>query len=164
MGESGGIAQAATQLMGEMQQAQNDARLRETHAGEEAAKAFHSVMEETKKIRDKEKIEIRKELDKGSKIIAEAQRGGFAPLVSIIGDAQRYEQSKLVQFFKKLVGGQDKMTEIMEETLSGKHFIASEVLQMQAAIFQYCQELEYSTHVVDKADTAVKQIVTTQVG
>jgi len=164
MTESGGIAQAATQLMGEMQQSQNDARLRETHASEEAGKAFQSVMEETKKIRDKEKIEVRKEIDKGIRVLQEAQRGGFSPRVSIIGDAERYEQSKLVQMFKHLVSGQDKMTEIMEKTLSGKQFVASEVLQMQAAIFQYCQELEYSTHVVDKADTAVKQIVTTQVG
>ena len=162
-----GIAQAASHLLDEMRHAQGEVRQREQHAAEEASRAFHVAMEESKKTQANERVRFRKEQiakTSGGATLRNALAGTFSPRVTLVGEAARRDNSRLAKLLGHLIAGQDKMAEIIRDSLSGKQFSSSDILQMQAQVFRYCQELEYSTKVVEKADTGTKQILNTQIG
>lgn len=80
-----------------------------------------------------------------------------------VGATERVEESKLQQMINQLVGGQDKMTKIMNMALSGRQFSPTELLAMQAGVYRFSQELDLTSKVVQQATSGIKQTLNTQV-
>jgi hypothetical protein len=86
-----------------------------------------------------------------------------APPSTRVGATERGEESKLQTMVNQLVGGQDKMTKIMNLALSGKQFSPTELLAMQAGVYRFSQELDLTSKVVQQATAGIKQTLNTQV-
>jgi len=73
------------------------------------------------------------------------------------------KSNKIKELLSTIIDGQNKLDGIIKLSLSGKHFGPQELLAIQAGVFKYSQEMELTSKVVEKATSAVKQAMQTQV-
>ena len=77
--------------------------------------------------------------------------------------AAKAKKSRVMDMIKGLIGGQDRMTEIMKVALSHRKLEPQQLLAMQAGVYRFSQELELTSKVVEKATATIKQTMNTQV-
>lgn len=80
-----------------------------------------------------------------------------------VGATAKAQRSQVSNMIESLVKGQDKMSQLMKVALSGRKFSHQELLAMQAVVYQFSQEVELTSKVVEKATSGVKQTMNTQV-
>ncbi|WP_246137878.1 MULTISPECIES: ATP-dependent helicase HrpB [Myxococcus] len=67
------------------------------------------------------------------------------------------------QVIGDLEKGQGNLEKIISQASSGKQFSNAELLSLQASMYQYTQQLDLTSKVVEKATTGLKDVVKTQV-
>lgn len=163
----GGLGQAASDLLKEMQKAQNDVtQLEQKQQVGGSGAAFDSLIKVSpeqaaggpQSVKAVEGTANARVVD----VLRQAQAEQKAPSTRI-GATERAEESKLQKMVSNLVSGQDKMTHIMNEAMSGKQFSPTELLAMQAQVYRFSQELDLTSKVVQQATSGVKQTLNTQV-
>jgi hypothetical protein len=71
--------------------------------------------------------------------------------------------SMMTQVIGDLEKGQVNLEKIISQASSGKQFSNAELLSLQASMYQYTQQLDLTSKVVEKATTGLKDVVKTQV-
>lgn len=161
----GGIGKAAAEMMKEMQQAQNEMQqLQEIQKpGGANNNAFQQHMEaqrsQTHRVQEAGKAN---QVNSPVNILQQARANASLPSTRV-GAAAKAKQSRVVKMLQGLIGGQDKMTQIMNMALSGRQMSPPELLAMQAGVYRFSQELELTSKVVEKATSGIKQTMNTQV-
>jgi hypothetical protein len=69
----------------------------------------------------------------------------------------------VTQVIGDLEKGQVNLEKIISQASSGKQFSNAELLSLQASMYQYTQQLDLTSKVVEKATTGLKDVVKTQV-
>jgi hypothetical protein len=69
----------------------------------------------------------------------------------------------MTQVVGDLEKGQVNLEKIIAQASSGKQFSNAELLSLQASMYQYTQQLDLTSKVVEKATTGLKDVVKTQV-
>ena len=159
----GGIGKAAGELMQEMQRAQQELKQPKT-SQPGGTGSFDQVMQShgttsTQQVQATHQTHATQE---ASKVLMQAKVNANLPSTRV-GAAEKSEQSKLGDMLQKLIGGQDKMTQIMNMATSGRQFSPAELLAMQAGVYRFSQELELTSKVIEKATSGIKQTMNTQV-
>ena len=95
-------------------------------------------------------------------VLSQAKLTATSPSTRV-GEAAAAQRGRMAQMLDQLVGGQDKMGQIMKLALSGKQFNSQELLAMQAGVYRFSQELDLTGKVIDKATSGIKQTMNTQV-
>ena len=72
-------------------------------------------------------------------------------------------QSAIMDMISSMERGQANMDKLINTSMSGVQFSNQELLQMQAGMYRYTQELELTGKVVEKATTGLKDTLKTQV-
>lgn len=179
-----GMGQAAGELLKEMQKAQTEMQQLEERQKLSAPKEqFDQVMQTQLGQQNAQDAPGGQSMrTASSQAVAPVQETGRAATVDVlrqakidqtkldktvqttrVGATERVEESKLQQMIGQLVGGQDKMTKIMNMALSGKQFSPTELLAMQAGVYRFSQELDLTSKVVQQFASGVKQTLNTQV-
>ncbi|MCP3097612.1 ATP-dependent helicase HrpB [Myxococcus sp. K15C18031901] len=77
------------------------------------------------------------------------------------------KSSKATDMMSAVVGDLEKgagnLEKIIAQASSGKQFTNAELLSLQASMYQYTQQLDLTSKVVEKATTGLKDVVKTQV-
>jgi len=162
----GGIGKAAGELMKEMQRAQNDMQQQKINQPGSAG-SFDQVMQAqgTQATTAAQQVQATQQVQasqEATKVLMQAKINAATPSTRV-GAAAKSEESRLGGMLQKLIGGQDKMTQIMNMAMSGRQFSPAELLAMQAGIYRFTQELELTSKVVEKATSGIKQTMNTQV-
>ena len=160
--ESGGLSQAVVELLQEVKKAQLEMETQQAHKSGPSGEAFGSVLA-THEAKAVNGAPHATDTARATSIILQARQNSVAPLRTQVGVAEKEKESALGRMLQDLINGQDKMTEIMNECLSGHQYSPPDLLRVQAAVYRYSQELDLTTKVVDKASGAVKQTFNTQV-
>ena len=63
----------------------------------------------------------------------------------------------------ELEAGHVRLEKLIQASASGKQFSNAELLSLQASMYQYTQQLDLTSKVVEKATTGLKDVVKTQV-
>jgi hypothetical protein len=165
-GGGSGLGQAANDLLKEMQKAQTDLQsLEKQHgAGNTTADAFGQVLQSQNGAGVAEAQGAQAAAHKASvvDVLREAKAQHAAPSTRV-GATERTEETKLQKMITGLVHGQDKMTKIMHDAMSGKQFSPGELLAMQVGVYRFSQELDLTSKVVQTATSGIKQTLNTQV-
>lgn len=163
----GGLGQAASDLLKEMQKAQNEVtQLEQKQQVGGSGAAFDALLkvspeqaaggpQTTQALQGTANTHV---VD----VLRQAKIEHAAPSTRI-GATEKAEESKLQSMVSQLVSGQDKMTKIMNDAMSGKQFSPTELLAMQAQVYRFSQELDLTSKVVQQATSGVKQTLNTQV-
>lgn len=166
----GGIGQAASELLREMQKAQADVST-EAKQPAKPSPGFQAAMQQ-----EMSQTHQRASSDAATKTAAgrvqsdsvvsdlikkERRREKLAS--TKVGATARTEENRLTKMLAGLLSGQDKMTKIMNMALSGRQFSPGELLAMQAGVYRFGQELDLTTKVVEKFTGGIKQTLNTQV-
>jgi hypothetical protein len=81
--------------------------------------------------------------------------------------SQKQEVSKAKDavsgLFANIERGQATMDKLVNGALGGKNFSNQELLQLQAGMYKYSQELDLTSKVVEKATSGLKDTLKTQV-
>ncbi|MBI5508841.1 MAG: ATP-dependent helicase HrpB [Deltaproteobacteria bacterium] len=160
----GGIGKAAGELMKEMQRAQQEMQQLNKTQQPGAAGSFDQVMQ-TQGTSGAQATTATQQVtatQEASKVLMQAKINANMPSTRV-GAAAKSEESRLGGMLQKMIGGQDKMTQIMNMALSGRQFSPGELLAMQAGVYRFSQELELTSKVVEKATSGIKQTMNTQV-
>ncbi len=158
---SGGVGKAAGELMKEMQEAQQEAQKMQQGQGPNAPGGFQNVMQ-AQQTQQVQEVQEAKQVNKATSILQQAKINQSLPTTRV-GAAAKAKQSQAMKMLEGLIGGQDKMTQIMKMALSGRQMSPPELLAMQAGIYRFSQELELTSKVVEKATSGLKQTMNTQV-
>lgn len=165
-GSGGGIGKAAQELMQEMQKAQQDMQNKAGKAP--GGEGFQNAMQNTQAVQPTSQVthinstQHINSAQQASNVLMQAKVNQASPTTRV-GEAAKTERSKMANMLESLVGGQDKMTKIMNMALSGKQFNSQELLAMQAGVYRFSQELDLTGKVIEKATSGVKQTMNTQV-
>lgn len=163
---SGGIGEAAKQLMQEMQKAQADMQ--------QQAQGPQEGFQQTLQAQQTQQADAPGQVDalndskrvqgtqKASEVLLKAKVDGMTPSTQV-GNAAAAEQSEMLKMVDGLIKGQDEMSKIMDVALSGKQMSPPELLAMQAKVYRFSQELELTSKVVEKSTSGIKQTMNTQV-
>ena len=120
-------------------------------------------MSATVKVQDVAKNEKAKSDKKLSPDIVYEEKEGFSfdPVTqkSEVGKGQ----SAIMSMLSSMERGQANMDKLINTSMSGVQFSNQELLQMQAGMYRYTQELELTGKVVEKATTGLKDTLKTQV-
>ncbi|WP_426750646.1 ATP-dependent helicase HrpB [Myxococcus sp. Y35] len=85
----------------------------------------------------------------------------------VVAKAEASKSSKVGDMMQQIVGdlekGQVNLDDIIKKASSGKQFSNAELLSLQASMYQYTQQLDLTSKVVEKATTGLKDVVKTQV-
>lgn len=85
----------------------------------------------------------------------------------VAAKAETSKTSKAGDMMTQVVGdlekGQVNLEKIISQASSGKQFSNAELLSLQASMYQYTQQLDLTSKVVEKATTGLKDVVKTQV-
>lgn len=167
-GASGqGMGQAAGELLKEMQKAQTEMQqLEQKQKASAPSEQFEHMMQgqmgnqaaQARLPQDVQPVGRAATVD-----VLRQAKADAAPPSTRVGATERVEESKLQTMINQLVGGQDKMTKIMNMALSGKQFSPTELLAMQAGVYRFSQELDLTSKVVQQATAGIKQTLNTQV-
>ncbi len=103
-----------------------------------------------------------------NKVSGAAQEPATAKGAEAVGkkaDASKSTQAggMMNQMLGDLEKGQGNLEKIISQAASGKHFSNAELLSLQASMYNYTQQLELTSKVVEKATTGLKDVVKTQV-
>lgn len=180
---TGGIGQAAGELLKDMQKAQAEMQQAEqkghsgvpsagfqqamqAQAAQQAGQASQMAASQASQQAAVQTQSGRVQTDNAiGKVIKDAQvrdKLASSPTTQV-GATEKSEEGKLSKMLQNLITGQDKMTNIMHMALSGRQFSPSELLAMQAGVYRFTQELDLTSKVVEKATGGVKQTLNTQV-
>jgi hypothetical protein len=155
----GGIGKAAGELMKEMQKAQNDLQqLEKTQQTGQGSTNFQNVMQ----TQAPHNVQATGQVAESHKVLLKAKVNANLPSTRV-GQAAQAQRSRLANMLDGLIGGQDRMTKIMNLALSGRQFSPTELIAMQAGVYRFSQELELTSKVVEKATSGIKQTMNTQV-
>jgi len=157
----GGIGKAAGDLMKEMQQAQADLKQHQPTGNTQRAGNFqaHLQAQQAQQVNPTHKVN---QVNKAANILQQAKINANLPTTKV-GAAAKSKSSRAVTMLQGLIGGQDKMTNIMHVALSGRQLSPPELLGLQAGVYRFSQELELTSKVVEKATSGIKQTMNTQV-
>jgi hypothetical protein len=72
-------------------------------------------------------------------------------------------QNAISGLFANIERGQATMDKLVNGALGGKNFSNQELLQLQAGMYKYSQELDLTSKVVEKATSGLKDTLKTQV-
>jgi hypothetical protein len=166
-GSAGGVAGAAHDLLAEMIRAQTQVqRLEQQRAA--SATSFDEVLQQ-KHVRTQSKalarrVNAAREASlRAGEVLRQAQTDAGQTSGTTVGEAEKRGAAKLVVFIQDVVRGQDRMNYIMDLCLSGHHIDPYSLVNLQAAVYRFTQELELTTKVVDNATADVKQTFNIQV-
>ncbi|WP_223754599.1 ATP-dependent helicase HrpB [Myxococcus sp. RHSTA-1-4] len=85
----------------------------------------------------------------------------------VAAKAETAKSSKAGDMMTQVIGdlekGQGNLEKIIAQASSGKQFSNAELLSLQASMYQYTQQLDLTSKVVEKATTGLKDVVKTQV-
>ena len=167
-GSGGGLGQAASDLLKEMQKAQSEVTQLEQkqQPGGAGSANFESMLQHNpaqaaggpQTVQAIEGTSNARVVD----VLRQAQLKQAAPSTRI-GATERTEETKLQKMLTGIVHGQDKMTKIMNDALSGRQFSSTELIAMQVQVYRFSQELDLTSKVVQQATTGVKQPLNTHV-
>jgi hypothetical protein len=96
-------------------------------------------------------------------VLLQARESNEALPSTKVGATAKTQESQLAALLERVSTGQDKMNEIMNLAMSGKQFSPSELIGIQAMTYQFTQELDLVSKVVEKATSGIKQTLNTQV-
>ena len=164
----GGIGKAAQELMQEMQKAQQE--MQNKSAGQTPGgpnQAFQNAMQSQAVQPATQVLTIQptthiNAAQQAQNVLMQARNNQSLPSTRV-GEAGAAQRSQMATMLDQLVGGQDKMTQIMKIALSGQKFNAQELLAMQAGVYRFSQELDLTGKVIEKATSGIKQTMNTQV-
>jgi hypothetical protein len=154
----GGMSKAAGELLEEMQRAQLEAQEQQQKQGVGGA-SFAQTLEATAPATAPQGVAP----SSNAISVLQAAKAEAALPSTRVGAAEQAKESQLWKIVKGVVSGQDKMTQIVNQALSGRSFDPQELLVMQAGVYRFAQELELSSKVVEKMTSGVKQTMNTQV-
>lgn len=103
-----------------------------------------------------------------NKVNTAGQQPATAKGAEAVGQkAETAKGSKASDMVTQMVGdlekGQVNIEKIISQASSGKQFSNAELLSLQASMYQYTQQLDLTSKVVEKATTGLKDVVKTQV-
>ncbi|MBI3178891.1 MAG: hypothetical protein HYZ27_04480 [Deltaproteobacteria bacterium] len=159
----GGIGKAAGELMKEVQKAQD--QMQQLDKSQQVGGGQFDQVMEAQRTLGAENVQGAKEVQgttKAADVLLQAKVNNTLPSTRV-GEAAKAERSKMATMLEQLIGGQDKMTKIMNMALSGRQFSPSELIAMQAGVYRFSQELELTSKVIEKATSGIKQTMNTQV-
>lgn len=160
----GGIGQAASELLKEMQKAQSEMQQVEAKQPGGPNEAFQQAMQvqqaQTQNVGSATQVNAP---NTGATSILQQAKVNMESPSTKVGTTEKVEQSRLASMLESLINGQDKMNTIMHLALSGKQFSPTELLAMQAGVYRFTQELDLTSKVVEKATGGIKQTLNTQV-
>ena len=157
-----GLGQAASDLLKEMQKAQADlSQLEKTQTATPPTEAFGQVLQ-SQQASAGAQAQAANGSPNVADVLREAKTQQAAPSTRV-GATEKSEETRLESMITGLVRGQDKMSHIMTEALSGKSFSPSELLAMQVGVYRFSQELDLTSKVVQQATAGIKQTLNTQV-
>ena len=155
----GGIGKAAGELLKEMEKAQSELQqLDQIQGGQTGGANFSNVM-------DAQNVPATNQVQgvqESHKVLLQAKVDANLPSTRV-GAPDKAQNSKLTKMLEGLIGGQDRMTGIMNMALSGRQFSPPELIGLQAGVYRFSQELELTSKVVEKATSGIKQTMNTQV-
>lgn len=161
-----GLGQAANDLLKEMQKAQSDVASLEKGSSSKnvTADAFGQVLQSQNGagVQQAQAAQAASPQANVVDVLKQAKAQHASPSTRV-GATERTEETKLQQMITGLVHGQDKMTAIMHDALSGKQFNPGELLAMQVGVYRFSQELDLTSKVVQTATSGIKQTLNTQV-
>ncbi|MEZ0312192.1 MAG: hypothetical protein ACAI38_10480 [Myxococcota bacterium] len=158
-----GIGHAASEMMKELQKAQQDLQKLDKQHGTGGTN-FKETMDahgvnHANKAGDAHHVQG---THSAKNVLAQAKINANLPSVKVNAVANA-ERSKWADMLNDMIGGQDKMNGIMKMALSGRQFSPPELLAMQAGVYRFSQELELTSKVIEKATSGIKQTMNTQV-
>ncbi len=161
-----GLGQAASEMMKELQKAQQDLQKLDKQHGTSGSNgaSFKDTMDahgvnNASKVGDAHHVQG---AHSAKNVLAQAKINASLPSVKVNAVANA-ERSKWADMLNDMIGGQDKMNGIMKMALSGRQFSPPELLAMQAGVYRFSQELELTSKVIEKATSGIKQTMNTQV-
>ncbi len=164
---SGGIGKASQQMMQELQkQAQELQKTQGADKGQFAQVQQANQVQDVKQVQEAQKTT---ETTKAVDVLKAAQtnavnKGDDVRLgVKTVDSAKEAKQSGFKTLLDQIVGGQNKLDDIIKLSMSGKKFDFQQLLAIQASVHKFSQELELTSKVVEKATSGVKQTMQTQV-
>lgn len=148
-------ATQATQSVQATQAMQATASVTQTQAAQR--------MSATHKVQDVVKAEKTAKDNQTPDIEYEENDGGF--LFDPVTQKQEVSkgQSTIMSMLASMEKGQAHMDKLINTSMSGVQFSNQELLQMQAGMYRYTQELELTGKVVEKATSGLKDTLKTQV-
>jgi len=158
----GGIGKAAGELLKEMEKAQSELnQLDKIQGGGQSGANFQGVMDaqSTQNVQATNQVQG---VQESHKVLLQAKVNANLPSTRV-GQAEKAQNSRLHKMLEGLIGGQDRMTNIMNMALSGRQFSPPELIGLQAGVYRFSQELELTSKVVEKATSGIKQTMNTQV-
>ena len=168
-GGTGGIGKAAQELMQEMQKAQQEIQNKE--GGQQiggANEGFQNAMQQAQGVQPSNQvqgIQTSQQINptqQASNILMQARADSNLPSTRV-GEAAKTQRSQMANMLDQLVGGQDKMSQVMQLAMSGKQFSSQEMLALQAGVYRFSQELDLMGKVIEKSTSGIKQTMNTQV-
>lgn len=139
-------ATQAAQSVQQVQQTQASQKLSATHKAQDVVKTEKSSLNK------KQQPDI---------VYEEKDGAGFDPV------SQKQEvgkgQSTIMGMLNSMEKGQANMDKLINSSMAGTQFSNQELLQMQAGMYRYTQELELTGKVVEKATSGLKDTLKTQV-
>lgn len=165
MDTGSGIGHAASEMMKELQKAQQDIQKLDKQQGSTAGGTnFKETMDahgvnHASKVNDLNHVQS---TTSAKNVLAHAKINANLPSVKV-NEVANAERSKWADMLGDMIGGQDKMNGIMKMALSGRQFSPPELLAMQAGVYRFSQELELTSKVIEKATSGIKQTMNTQV-
>ena len=164
-----GLSKAASELLQEMQKAQEQLQKAQEQQKPENVRSFQDVMkaQQSEQIQGTSQVSKTDAPEHPSKKVDALQETHLNTInpkdTTAVGTTARAQRSEMSKIIEGLANGQDQMTEIMKVALSGRKLSSTELLAMQAGIFRFTQELEITSKVVEKATSGIKQTMNTQV-
>lgn len=161
-----GIGKAAEQLLQEMQKAQQELQNKTPGQTPGAPNdAFQQALQNTQQVQPSAKVHnvtATHHATQAANVLNQAKLTAASPSTRV-GAAAEAQRSRMALMLDQLVGGQDKMGQVMKLALSGKQFNSQELLAMQAGVYRFSQELDLTGKVIEKATSGIKQTMNTQV-
>ena len=168
---SGGIGKASQQMMQEMQrQAQELAK--QQAEGVDKAGFQDSMVQKVQDVKPVQDVQKASEATKSVDVLkaaqlqspqsvqaADASRLGVKPVEAAKGT----ERAGINKLLDQVVGGQNKLDDIIKMACSGRKYNQQDLLAIQASVYKFSQELELTSKVVEKATSGIKQTMQTQV-
>ncbi len=160
---SGGVGKAAELLLEEMQRNNQQDLQSKTPGGANAD--FQRTLQESQPGSAATGVQATSGVTQtvgAQKVLLQAQVNATLPSTKV-GAAAATQRSEMANMLEQLVGGQDKMSQIMKLALSGRKLDNQELLAMQAGVYRFSQELDLTGKVIEKATSGIKQTMNTQV-
>lgn len=159
----GGIGKAAAEMMKEMQELQQQAQqAKDLQKPGGPDGAFASHLNQTNQVTGVTEAQQINPTQSAGNILQQARLNQSLPTTRV-GAAAKAKNSEMVNMLQGLIGGQDKMAQIMKMALSARKMGPQQLLAMQAGVYRFSQELDLTSKVVEKATSGIKQTMNTQV-